>query len=176
MKKFILPFVISMTIWIVFFSTGWWLAPSELTPGDMNVLVTLTGTISLANFDLKTIITNNSRVIIQIGFGLITAGITTIVSLIINGFTIGGVFGFIFKSGFSVSQILRVTLPHSLELVGIWLAASVGLQGIPYALRVVIRGQYPSCQQLICNLTVLAASMVMIWVAAVLEYKISMGR
>lgn len=176
MKELIRWFVFSMIIWIVFFSAGWWLAPGELTSSDIDIARTLVGTNSLSPFQFRTIITSNSLMIIQLGFGLITAGITTIISLILNSFTTGGVIGNAFKSGFLIPEILRVTLPHSLEFIAVWLAASSGLRGFPYAMHIFARRQYPSYQQLRTDLTILAVSLLIIWVAAVLEYKISMGR
>lgn len=54
-------------------------------------------------------------------------GLGTITNLSFNGFMSSDVFVTIYNSGFSISNILRTTLPHSFELIGFWLSGAIGL-------------------------------------------------
>ncbi|WP_242386209.1 stage II sporulation protein M [Phocaeicola sartorii] len=54
-------------------------------------------------------------------------GIVTILNLTINGFYSADIIKKSFDNGMTVAQILKVTLPHSFELLGFWLSGAIGL-------------------------------------------------
>lgn len=62
---------------------------------------------------------------INIGGGIFL-GLGTSLNLMINGFYSADVFVTSYRSGQTIRQILNVTLPHSFELIGFWLSATVG--------------------------------------------------
>lgn len=47
-------------------------------------------------------------------------------NLLCNGFFIADIFVLSYKSGLSIESILKVTLPHSFELIGFWLSGAIG--------------------------------------------------
>lgn len=54
-------------------------------------------------------------------------GVVTIVNLAINGFYSADIIKNSFDNGMLVTQILKVTFPHSFELLGFWLSGAIGL-------------------------------------------------
>ena len=68
---------------------------------------------------------NQKNCILNIAGGVIL-GIGTILNLMFNGFVFADVVVGAYKSGLSIDAILRVTLPHSFELVGVWLSGAIG--------------------------------------------------
>lgn len=54
-------------------------------------------------------------------------GIVTIFNLTINGFYSADIIKKSFDNGMPVTQILKVTFPHSFELLGFWLSGAIGL-------------------------------------------------
>lgn len=54
-------------------------------------------------------------------------GLGTITNLAFNGFMSSDIFVVTYNSGFSISNILKTTLPHSFELIGFWLSGAIGL-------------------------------------------------
>jgi uncharacterized membrane protein SpoIIM required for sporulation len=59
--------------------------------------------------------------------GGVFLGLGTLFNLMINGFYSADVFASSYKAGMSVETILKVTLPHSFELIGFWLSGAIGL-------------------------------------------------
>lgn len=53
-------------------------------------------------------------------------GIATIISLLQNGFFTADVFCILYNNGISVNEILKHTLPHSVELIASWLSGAIG--------------------------------------------------
>lgn len=69
---------------------------------------------------------NNMKVCLYNIAGGITIGVSTFVNLIVNGFLAADAFVNIYKSGMSVSDIFKYTLPHSFEILGVWLSGMSG--------------------------------------------------
>ena len=72
--------------------------------------------------------------------GGVSLGVCTIVNLAYNGFATSDMFVVSYQSGFSLSDILKTTLPHSFELIGFWLSGAMGLM-IAYRLLLFMRGR-----------------------------------
>jgi uncharacterized membrane protein SpoIIM required for sporulation len=73
-------------------------------------------------------------------FGGIMLGLGTLMNLIYNGFFSADVFKSSFDAGLSLSEILKVTLPHSFELIGFWLSGAIGFY-IAWHLLQLMRGK-----------------------------------
>ena len=72
--------------------------------------------------------------------GGVSLGVCTIVNLAYNGFATSDMFVVSYQSGFSLSDILKTTLPHSFELIGFWLSGAMGLM-IAYRLLLFMKGR-----------------------------------
>jgi uncharacterized membrane protein SpoIIM required for sporulation len=53
-------------------------------------------------------------------------GLGTLFNLMFNGFFSADAFASSYQSGLSIETILKVTLPHSFELIGFWLSGAIG--------------------------------------------------
>lgn len=69
---------------------------------------------------------NNLKVTVINIIGGMLLGLGTVSNLIINGFLAADTFAAIHKNGMPIGEILKHTLPHSFELVGIWLSGAIG--------------------------------------------------
>lgn len=69
---------------------------------------------------------NNIRVCIINGAYGVLFGLGTVINLIFNGFSFADIFANSYKAGLSIESILKVTLPHSFELIGLWLSGAIG--------------------------------------------------
>lgn len=69
---------------------------------------------------------NNLKVCVVNIVGGVMLGIPTIINLLLNGFSAADVFVNIHSNGIGVTQILKHTLPHCFELLGIWLSGAIG--------------------------------------------------
>jgi uncharacterized membrane protein SpoIIM required for sporulation len=58
--------------------------------------------------------------------GGVMLGLVTLINLIYNGFFSADIFVNSYKAGISIESILKVTLPHSFELIALWLSGAVG--------------------------------------------------
>ncbi|HSD09291.1 stage II sporulation protein M [Flavobacterium sp.] len=70
-------------------------------------------------------INNLKCCLINIGGGIML-GVATASNLIMNGFFAADTFATIHKNGMGIGQILKHTLPHCFELLGIWLSGAIG--------------------------------------------------
>jgi uncharacterized membrane protein SpoIIM required for sporulation len=70
-------------------------------------------------------INNLKGCIINIAGGVLF-GLGTLFNLMFNGFFSADMFASSYKSGLSIEAILKVTLPHSFELIGFWLSGAIG--------------------------------------------------
>ena len=73
------------------------------------------------------ILINNLKVCVINIVGGVMLGISTIINLIVNGFLAADTFATVHKNGMGVGKILKHTLPHCFELLGIWLSGAIGL-------------------------------------------------
>lgn len=69
---------------------------------------------------------NNLKVCIVNITGGVMLGVVTFTNLVINGFLAADTFMSLHNNGMKVGKILEHTLPHSIELVGIWLSGAIG--------------------------------------------------
>lgn len=82
------------------------------------------------------ILRRNMTVFVVLLFGLVSAGIVTVVVLLGNGIAIGQLIGFAKGAGMSNVAVANLLLPHGvLELGVLCVAGAVGLQGTRIALR-----------------------------------------
>jgi len=58
--------------------------------------------------------------------GGVTLGLGTLINMLLNGFFSADMFANSYKIGLSIPTILKVTLPHSFELIGFWLSGGMG--------------------------------------------------
>ncbi len=72
------------------------------------------------------IFNNNIKVCIINIIGGVMLGIVTMFNLVVNGFLAADTFANLHDNGMKVSKILECTLPHSVELVGIWVSGAIG--------------------------------------------------
>ena len=83
---------------------------------------------------------NNMRCCFLNAAGGAFLGIGTLLNQIFNGVIFADVSVNTYKSGLDVMTIFKITLPHSFELVGIWLSGAVGFY-IAWNIIQVIRGK-----------------------------------
>jgi uncharacterized membrane protein SpoIIM required for sporulation len=65
--------------------------------------------------------------------GLVTFSLTSIATLTMSAMFLGVVAGIGIQSGVSLTTVLWLTLPHGVEILGLWLASGVGLLGMRYS-------------------------------------------
>lgn len=90
------------------------------------------------------IFTNNLKVSIINIFGGVFLGIGTFVNLLFNGFYTADVFSTIHANGTSWRKILAHTLPHSFEMIGIWLSGGLGFFIAKNIFDIMIKNKYPT--------------------------------
>ncbi|MBD3377820.1 hypothetical protein GF406_22515 [candidate division KSB1 bacterium] len=69
---------------------------------------------------------NNLQVCVLNMVGGAMLGIITMISLLQNGFFTADVMSNVYYSNISVNEIVQHTLPHSIELIGIWISGAIG--------------------------------------------------
>jgi len=69
---------------------------------------------------------NNIKSCIFNILGGVFLGLGTLVNLIYNGFIFADIYVSSHNAGISTSMLLKLTLPHSFELIGIWLSGGIG--------------------------------------------------
>lgn len=97
----------------------------------------------------KNILWNNLVIVLAALSGLTTAGMSSFLALIANGFFVGGFVKEFLVSGLDPETLLHTTLGHGvMEIIGFLLASAVGLSGFPRALDLLLahrsRWQMPS--------------------------------
>ena len=114
------------------------------------------------------ILRRNMTVFVVLLFGLVSAGIVTVVVLLGNGIAIGQLIGFAKGAGMSDVAIASLLLPHGvLELGALCVAGAVGLQGARIALRLPTLN--PACLKSLHLGLVLAYGLASLSVAAGIE-------
>jgi uncharacterized membrane protein SpoIIM required for sporulation len=72
------------------------------------------------------ILKNNLKgCIINIAGGVLL-GLGTFINLLFNGFFSADIFVNSYKAGLGIQSIIKITLPHSFELIGFWLSGAIG--------------------------------------------------
>nr|WP_264846631.1 stage II sporulation protein M [Capnocytophaga catalasegens] len=72
--------------------------------------------------------------------GGVLLGIVTLFNLLINGFYSAHIFYSVYKAGFSISQIVEKTLPHSFEIIGFMLSGALGFY-IAWNILLLVKGK-----------------------------------
>ena len=116
---------------------------------------------------------NNLKVCFINIFGGFLLGLGTISNLVINGFYTADVFATLYENGMSINKILMHTLPHSIELVGIWISGAIGLKIAKIIINMMRNNTIPTYQTI--KLLTLSASIMtlIILIAAYIETYIS---
>ena len=118
---------------------------------------------------------NNIKVCIINVVGGAMLGIITTISLLQNGFFTGDVMSNVYNSGMPVNEIIKHTLPHSIELIGAWLS---GATGFSFAKIIIdyMRGKAMPCKRFIKFLGYNALIVLLITlIAAFIEVYISVS-
>jgi uncharacterized membrane protein SpoIIM required for sporulation len=122
LKCMVRSFLIAMALWGLAFVGGYW-SISSLPPQSPPM------GISQGN-----LLVNNLFVLLVTLSGLLTAGLASILEMLMNGIFAGAMTKSFVLSGLSIRQVVAMSWLHgSTELVGFWLAAGVGLEGVGLA-------------------------------------------
>ena len=87
---------------------------------------------------------NNLKVCIISIVGAAMFGIATVYNLVQNGFYTGDVMINIYESGLPINEILKHTLPHSIELFGFWLSGAIGFSLVKIIIDFIRTNTIPS--------------------------------
>ena len=90
------------------------------------------------------IFTNNLKVCIINILGGIFFGVGTFFSLFMNGFYTADAFSNIYANGTSWNTIFAYTLPHSFEMIGIWLSGGLGFFIAKTIFDMMMKNRYPT--------------------------------
>ncbi|WP_149242064.1 stage II sporulation protein M [Dyadobacter sp. 32] len=118
---------------------------------------------------------NNATVGIYNVLGGVLLGIGTILNLIMNGYITADILASIYTSGgLTIEQLAKFTLPHSIELLGIWMCSGIGLTIARFIFRYIKREVFPEVRELKGLLIYFILGQVIILVAAWLEIYVSL--
>jgi len=133
--KFIHFFIISAILWCIPFFFRLYLINdigvssannAESTPKILNQLfIAHAENNRLEIFTL--IFKNNLKSCVFNILGGVMLSLGTIVNLIMNGFITADIFYTVYRNGMGINQILKHTLPHCFEVIGIWLSGALGI-------------------------------------------------
>lgn len=121
--------ILSAIIWIVTFFIGYFCNNGFLKFTSDNRYIIIFSDIlkEKSSFELlKLILVNNISLLLLNISGAATFGITSLASLITNGYISGAFVNSVEAKSASVSEILKHTLPHSIEFIGFWISNGVG--------------------------------------------------
>jgi len=122
------------------------------------------------------VIYTNLKVCAFLISGVILTGIPTIGILVYNGFFSGALIRYFLDNELlTVNELLKSTAPHFSEIVGFWLAGSIGLNGITWLRNLIITNQLPDIGSVIYNLRILLISVILIIVSGFIEVYISLA-
>lgn len=163
-------FIISFCIWFLFFSTSFFVDTSLFFNSKSYVVNS-----SKSVYDnLYLIISTNIVVTLQILSGFFLLGLSTFVLISYNGFHFGITLNYLlFVKKINISIILTYSISHFSELVALWLAGSIGFQGISIFYILLKKNELPNNIKLIKCLKISVISIVIIIVSGFLEVFIS---
>jgi len=119
------------------------------------------------------IFTNNIKGCIINIVGGALLGLGTGLNLVVNGFCTADIFMHSYKMGVSIKSIIKLTLPHSFELIGFWMSGALGFY-IAYNIFQLIRGKEKMCDYFYITVTIsLVMILLIILFAAYIEAYIS---
>lgn len=163
MKRMASTFLIAATLWFVSFGSGYQVIshlPSQSAPTEIG---------------LGNLMINNLLVLLLTLAGLLTAGLASIVEMIVNGFFVGAMTKMLVLSGLPLAEVFAISWRHALpELAGFWLAAGVGLEGGAIAWSVLLGREYEFPARRVFVGAGLA--LVLVIAAAAIEVNVSLPR
>jgi len=117
--------IVSSLFYIISFILGYFL----ISEFDKNFNTSSLSVKHENTLDTLSLVINNLKIIVLCSLGVLSFGIFTFISILINGLSHGVLTKIAFQST-DVSTVLIFTLPHGLlEIPGIWIAGASGLKG-----------------------------------------------
>ncbi|MDR0604225.1 MAG: stage II sporulation protein M [Bacteroidales bacterium] len=129
-KIFFLSFTIAFSFWLlpflvrIFFVEMPEINVNKIENSMTKIMQSLTNGDRCVAFGI--IFKNNLKGCILNIVGGAMLGLGTLINILFNGFFSADIFVFSYKAGMDITSILRVTLPHSFELIGFWLSGAIG--------------------------------------------------
>lgn len=131
-RALIRTFILAFGIWALAFAAGIW-STAALKPSGTPLV--RQQSLEVQPPETLSILATNVVVLLISASGLFTFGLTSAITLLISGLFVGLIVGASSHDGVGLSGILWLTLPHSMELIGLWLANAVGLMGYYHGRR-----------------------------------------
>jgi len=75
----------------------------------------------------------------------------------------------------TVNELLKSSAPHFSEIIGFWLAGSIGLKGITWLRSLIITNKLPDIGSVIFNLRILLIAVILIILSGFIEVYISLA-
>jgi stage II sporulation protein M len=178
-KGFTICILISFIVWLVPFSLRLSLnrglkenskkeVSNNVRTPDVVTKIFKAYSIGHKNEAFRLILHNNLKVALINIVGGVLFGIGTFVNLAQNGFYSASVFSTLHDNGMKWSDITIHTLPHSFEMLGIWLSGGLGFR-ITYLLSTAVRkDEYPALiDYKIIGIGILASMLIILFAAYV---------
>ena len=105
--------------------------------------------------------------------GLTSFGISTLGSVVTNGLHAGFMLAYASHGSIGLWRLATVTMPHSFELVALWLSAAIGFLGPRYALSLIRTGDLPAAPKPVSLALISLLLAALLVLAAFLEANIS---
>ena len=167
--RFQKTFLFAVGIWCIGGILGWWFQPtvSEIQQENLKAWNTMP-----REFDAQQIILNNLLVITISLAGLLTAGSTAVLTLMINGFI-----AILFLKDLSILELpwaMKYRLSYVVfEVFALWLSGTVGLLGFPQVLKLFTISRFHfSAKDLVSILIVYLISITFTVIAGILEVEL----
>lgn len=180
-------FLLSACLWLIpFFVRVYFIdlggiesLPKEegLQPHTPNAVTQITQQLNEGNkfYAFSLMFWNNIKVCIINIVGGAMLGIITTISLLQNGFFTADVMSNVYHNGMAVKDIIKHTLPHSVELLGAWLSGAIGFSFAKIIIDY-MRGKAMPCKRFIKFLAHNALIVLLITlIAAFIEVYISVS-
>lgn len=124
---------------------------------------------------VESLFKNNSLVVLGNYVGLGTFGISSVGMLGTNGYIMGIYVKKALLCNFSWATILKLTLPHFLEYLAIWISGAIGLHGFFLGINLLRGKKLPDARFFILISVAMIICILFIYIAAYLEYYVSMS-
>jgi len=122
------------------------------------------------------VIYTNLKVCAFLISGVILSGIPAIGILVYNGFFSGALIRYFLDNELlTVNELLKSSAPHFSEIIGFWLAGSIGLKGITWLRSLIITNKLPDIGSVIFNLRILLIAVILIILSGFIEVYISLA-
>ncbi|MBE5318714.1 stage II sporulation protein M [Pedobacter sp. MR2016-19] len=177
MRTFSIFFISSILLWLIPFGLRFAFRENFRVKNDspknfVNTHDKIADAIKAKDLDatFHSILSNN----LKVGFinmaGAVIFGIPTCINLMYNGFSLADTVIIALDSGIPLKFLFRSLLaPHIIELIGIWLTASMGLFGAVTFIRFIVWEKVPERGKIISFIYCGAGGLIIIAIAAWLE-------